>query len=297
NPFSLNSTVTAGIISAKGRNINILRDRAAIESFIQTDAAVNPGNSGGALVNMDGELIGINTAIASPTGSYSGYAFAVPSNLMRKVIEDLMQHGVVQRGFLGINIRNVDGNLARENDLDLTEGVWVENVQENSAAADAGLIKGDVITAINGKNVKNVAELQSAIGTRRPGDAVSVDFTREGKSKVAEVVLKNKAGNTGVVEREESGLAQQLGAEFEDVDTETLDKLKLENGVRLKALMPGKLRSSTDIQEGFIITHIGGEAVKNVEQLEKILEKKKGGVMLEGRYEDYPGTQYYAFGL
>ncbi|MEL7063382.1 MAG: trypsin-like peptidase domain-containing protein, partial [Bacteroidota bacterium] len=160
NPFNLNSTVTAGIISAKGRNINILKDQAAIESFIQTDAAVNPGNSGGALVDLNGNLIGINTAIASPTGSYSGYSFAIPSNLMRKVVTDLMEYGTVQRGYLGVMIRSVDGNLAKDNDLTITEGVYIDSLIENSAAEKAGIKKGDVVVGVEGIRVKNAAELQ-----------------------------------------------------------------------------------------------------------------------------------------
>ena len=203
NPFNLNSTVTAGIVSAKGRNINILRDQSAIESFIQTDAAVNPGNSGGALVDLNGDLIGINTAIASPTGSYSGYSFAIPSNLARKIIEDLLQYGTVQRGFLGVMIRNVDGNFAREKELEVTDGVYVDSLMEDGSAIDAGIRKGDVVTAVNGHQVKTSSELQVAIGTLRPGDQVNITVNRNGTQKIIPVTLKNRDGNTDIVKKRE----------------------------------------------------------------------------------------------
>ena len=169
NPLNLNSTVTAGIVSAKSRNINILQDQYAIESFIQTDAAINPGNSGGALVNLQGGLIGINTAIASPTGAYAGYGFAVPSNLVSKVVEDLLKHGVVQRGYLGVSIRGVDGSLAREKDLVVTRGVYVDSVMDKSAADEAGIKAGDVIKEINGYSVTTAPQLLEIIGRYRPG--------------------------------------------------------------------------------------------------------------------------------
>ncbi|MEZ4776476.1 MAG: Do family serine endopeptidase [Bacteroidia bacterium] len=297
NPFNLNSTVTAGIVSAKGRNINILKDQSAIESFIQTDAAVNPGNSGGALVNLDGQLIGINTAIASPTGSYSGYSFAVPSNLVGKIIEDLLKYGTVQRGFLGVMIRNVDGNLAKEKSLDLNDGVYVDSLMKNGSAIDAGIKRGDVITAVNGHTVKTSAELQVAIGTLRPGDQVNLTVHRDGKVKDIPVTLKNREGNTDVVKKEEATISSLLGAEFQNLSKEDLKKLDIDSGVRVSKLYPGKLRKYTGIEEGFVITKIDGKKVSSVEEVEKALEGKKGGVMLEGVYEGYPGTRYYAFGL
>lgn len=297
NPFSLNSTATAGIVSAKARNINILRDQAAIESFIQTDAAVNPGNSGGALVNLNGELVGINTAIASPTGAYSGYAFAVPSNLMRKVIKDLMDYGTVQRGYLGVMIRDVDGNFAREEGLDVTEGVYVSDMMENSAAEDAGVETGDVIVAVNGNEVKSASELQAAVGTRRPGDKVTIVVDRDGKRKEIDVVLKNRSGNTKVVERAEASIFDMMGVELQPLSEEETRRLGIKGGVQITRLMRGKLSQQTDVREGFIITKINDEPVRDIDDVEEVLENRRGGVMLEGTYAEYPGTYYYAFGM
>ena len=174
NPFNLTSTVTAGIVSAKGRDINILRDRSAIESFIQTDAAVNPGNSGGALINLEGELIGINTAIQSRTGSFAGYSFAVPANIAKKVVDDIIQYGSAQRGFLGINIISMSNDLADELNLNFIEGVYVEEVAETGAALKAGILPGDIVTAVNDQQVKTAPELQELIGRFRPGDTLSL---------------------------------------------------------------------------------------------------------------------------
>ncbi|RPI46356.1 MAG: PDZ domain-containing protein, partial [Bacteroidetes bacterium] len=181
NPFNLTSTVTAGIISAKARNINIVRDQYAVESFLQTDAAINPGNSGGALVNLQGGLVGINTAIASPTGAYTGYGFAVPSNIVGKVVTDLMEYGVVRRGYLGVMIRNVDGEFARENNLDVSQGAYVDSVLENSAAQKAGLREGDVIISIEGREINRSAQLQEAVATHRPGEEIEMVADRNGR--------------------------------------------------------------------------------------------------------------------
>lgn len=191
NPFELTSTVTAGIISAKGRNINILGGRQSIESFIQTDAAVNPGNSGGALVNAKGELLGINTAIATPTGTFAGYSFAVPINLVKKVVQDLIDFGEVRRGFLGVMIQEVDDALAKKLNLSVPQGVYVQDLVPEGGAAEAGVKQGDVIVAVNGNSIKNVAELQEKIGSRNPGEAVSLTVVREGKNKDLMVKLKN----------------------------------------------------------------------------------------------------------
>ncbi len=298
NPFNLNSTVTAGIVSAKARNINILKHEYAIESFIQTDAAINPGNSGGALVNLQGGLVGINTAIASPTGAYAGYGFAVPSNIVNKVVEDLLKYGIVQRGYLGVMIRGVDGNLAKEKDLHITEGVYVDSLIENGAAKAAGIKEGDVIFEVNGHKVKSAPELQEIIGRHRPGDKIVVKIDRFGKTKEFNVKLKNKEGKTVVGTKEHQELLTILGAAFESVDEKTAQKLGIDGGVKVKKLYAGKLRRHTDIKEGFIITKVDGKQVKTVDDMVEILEKKeKGGVMFEGVYEDYPGVYYYAFGI
>ena len=217
NPFDLYSTVTAGIVSAKARGLHILRDRdnLQIESFIQTDAAVNPGNSGGALVNLQGDLVGINTAIATPTGSYAGYSFAVPVSLVGKVIGDLMEFGVVQRALLGISILDVNAELAEEYDLEMVEGVYVRGVRSNSSAHDAGLEEGDVITAINGVEVTNVAQLQEQVALNRPGDRIEVSYVRNGNQQSTLATLKSVLGDTEIVERVAS--LSMKGASFQDV--------------------------------------------------------------------------------
>lgn len=298
NPFNLNSTVTAGIVSAKARNINILQDRSAIESFIQTDAAINRGNSGGALVNLKGGLVGISTAIASPTGSYAGYGFAVPSNIVSKVMEDLMKYGTVQRGYLGLMIRNVDGNLAREEDLALTQGVYVDSITAESAAGEAGVRPGDVITAVDGSEVNTSGQLLEMVGMKRPGDKVELTISRDGREKQYTVELRSASGTTGIVRPEEtSEVLKVLGVELETIDEGTARALDIPGGVKIIRLNPGKLRSTTDIREGYIITSVDGTAVRTREELVDILEDKKGGVMLEGVYENIPGVYYYAFGL
>jgi len=297
NPYNLTSTVTAGIVSAKGRNINILREQYAIESFIQTDAAINPGNSGGALVNLQGGLVGINTAIASPTGAYSGYGFAVPSNIVTKVVDDLIKYGTVQRGYLGVTIRGLTGNFAEEKDIDLTEGVYVDSVVANSAAASAGIQKGDVILEVDNTQVKSSAELIEQIARRRPGDEVNVLVYRDGKEKSFDVVLKDRQGRARKITGEREKALAALGATFETVDESLADRLGIKGGVKVSELYAGKLQRETDLREGFIITKADGKDVKNVEQLTQILENKEGGVLLEGIYEDRPGTFYYAFGM
>lgn len=297
NPFNLNSTVTAGIVSAKGRNLNLLRDQSAIESFIQTDAAINPGNSGGALVNLQGGLIGINTAIASPTGAYAGYGFAVPANIVQKVVEDLMKYGMVQRGYLGIMIRNVDGNLAREMDLDVTEGVYVDSIQPNSSAGEAGLKVGDVIQRVNDAEVKSSSQLLELIGRHHPGDQVSLSIDRNGKPMQFDVTLRNRDGEVSMTAKSEGSVLDILGVELQKVDDKTAKRLNIDGGLQITALNPGVLTKHTDIRKGFIITKIDGKDVKSVDAFIKLLNKKKGGVMLEGVYEDYPGVYYYAFGM
>ncbi|NNF33696.1 MAG: Do family serine endopeptidase [Saprospiraceae bacterium] len=297
NPMGLTSTVTAGIVSAKGRNININRDRYAIENFIQTDAAINPGNSGGALVNLSGGLIGINTAIASPTGTFAGYGFAVPANIAQKVVEDLITYGTVQRGVLGIMIRSLDGNLAKEKDLDLTVGVYVDSLMENSAAGEAGVEVGDVITAVNGKNVKTSPELQGIIAQYRPGEKVTLLIDRNGKMKTLDVILNNRDGNKELASADTREVIKILGAELENVEAELAEELKIDGGVKVKKLYPGKLRKYTQMREGFIITKIDGKKIKDVDALVEYLENKEGGVMMEGVYEDVPGSYYYAFGM
>lgn len=297
NPFNLNSTVTAGIVSAKSRNINILNDQNAIEAFIQTDAAINPGNSGGALVNLEGGLIGINSAIASPTGAYAGYGFAVPSNLVSKVVEDLLKYGSVQRGYLGITIRGIDSDLAKDKNLDVTKGVYVDSVLEKSAAMEAGVKAGDVILKVDGTEVNSAPELQEMIATHKPGDQVDLLLTRGNKEIDVKASLKNRSGESNITASNRSEISSVLGAEFKDLDQKTAKKLDIEGGVQVTKLYAGKLMKYTDMREGFIITKVDGTTVNNTKELTKALENKKGGVLLEGIYPDLPGEYYYAFGL
>lgn len=297
NPFNLSSTVTAGIVSAKGRSIQILKDKSAVESFIQTDAAVNPGNSGGALVNMEGHLIGINTAIASPTGSYAGYAFSVPSNIVKKVVEDILKYGIVQRGYLGVIIRGLDSKLANELGLDVRSGVLVDSLTENSSAAAAGIKRGDVITHIDSVPVNSAPELQEVVARYRPGDAIKIIVLREGKSKLFTVTLRNREGKTDIVKKEKATVFGTLGIELENISNDQARRLKIDGGVVVKELLPGRIRKQTAMEEGFVITKVDGVKVKNVEEFKKVIESKKGGVMIEGIYPDSGDVQYYAFGL
>jgi serine protease Do len=300
SPFNLTSTVTAGVVSAKARNISLLRERSnvPVESFIQTDAAINPGNSGGALVNLNGDLIGINTAIASPTGAYSGYGFAVPVNLVTKVVEDIIKYGSVQRGFLGIVIRDLDGNLAKEKDLSISEGVLVDSVNKESAARDAGIRKGDVIVKVASKKVSSVGELQEQIARLRPGDKVEITVNREGKEIPVSTTLKNKEGKSEVSKSERKEIFEVLGAEFAELSAKEKKNAKVEQGVKVSKIFPGgKLRTQTDMKDGFIITKVDKQPVNSVKDLAALMEKKTGGVMLEGVYEDLPGNYYFAIGL
>lgn len=297
NPFSLNSTVTAGIVSAKARNINILREQFAVESFIQTDAAINPGNSGGALVNLNGGLVGINTAIQTRTGSYNGYGFAIPANIVNKVIEDLLKFGSVQRGVLGVMIRSIDGNLADEKNLDLTEGVYVDSLLENSAAGKAGVNVGDVIIGVNNITVKSSPELQEVIARYRPGDKVNLKIDRNGSIQNINVVLSNLNKSVAAVSTEHKMMLNKLGIEVENMDSKLAKKLGLESGVQITKIFSGKIMRETKIRNGFIITHVDGKSVYSASDFLNSLSSKKGGVMLEGIYENLPGKYYYAVGM
>ncbi len=291
NPFNLTSTVTAGIVSAKARNIGILRDEnnLQIESFIQTDAAVNPGNSGGALINIQGELVGINSAIASSTGSYTGYSFAIPVNLVKKVMDDLLEFGVVQRGLLGIQIRDVNAQLAEEEDLDIYEGVYVAAVNEGSGAEEAGIKQGDVITAVNGKPVRNTSQLQELVAIHRPGDKVTVTLIRDGKEKILTATLHNMEGNTGIVKRTSSATID--GAVFEEVSQQERERLNIDGGVKLVELGEGKW-AEAGFEKNFIITHIDKFRINSVSDLKRVLAHKKGDrVVFLGVFPD--GTKSY----
>lgn len=282
NPFNLTSTITAGIISAKGRNLNMPgRGVASIESFLQTDAAVNPGNSGGALVNCKGELVGINSAIASQTGSYEGYSFAVPINLVNKVVNDLMEFGEVQRGFLGVNIKDVDYKLAEEKELKSVKGVYVDGLSDNGAAEAAGIKKGDVIIKVDGHEVNSVSALQENIAGHKPGDEININLERNGNTKDITVVLRNKDGKTGVVTSATKDLKNLLGATFETASDPEMKKLKIGNGIKVKEVEKGRFKDA-GIPVGFIITSIDKNGVYSSNDVYRSLQGKKGGVMVEG---------------
>lgn len=291
NPFNLTSTVTAGIVSAKARGIGIIGAQLPIESFIQTDAAVNPGNSGGALVNTSGELVGLNTAIASRTGSYSGYSFAIPVSIVKKVVDDLKQFGEVQRAILGVRIQSVNAELAKEFNLDNVTGVYVAGIEEEGAAKAAGLKEGDVILSINGIDIKTTSELQEQIGKHRPGDIVDVFIKRDGKEKLFKVTLRNTSGGTGIVKDN----AAVLGAELEKVSEDVKNTLNIRNGLKIRNIGNGKLKNA-GIREGFIITGVNKTQVSSIDDFKEVLKQSSGGVLIEGIYPNGEKA-YYVFGL
>ncbi len=293
NPFNLTSTVTAGIVSAKARDINLTRrSNYAIESFIQTDAAVNPGNSGGALVNIKGELVGINTAIASKTGSYSGYSFAIPVSIVQKVVADLKKYGVVQRALLGISIDNINAETAKEMDLKKIEGVYVGSTLEGGSAEKAGIKRGDVILKINEKLVNKTSELQEQVSMFRPGDKVTVTLKRNNKLMKIEVTLQNLQGNTRTVRND---LQAVLGADLKAVSDNEKEKYGIKNGIKVTKLYTGKF-SKVGIRKGYIITSINRKPVYGIEDLEAAIISADGGIYLKGVYPN-GNVEYYAIGL
>ncbi|MEB2776981.1 trypsin-like peptidase domain-containing protein [Algoriphagus sp. D3-2-R+10] len=300
NPFDLNSTVTAGIISAKARNIRILQNvenNLSVEAFLQTDAVVNPGNSGGALVNLAGELIGINTAIASRTGTFSGYSFAVPSTLVKKVMDDLMQYGTAQRALLGVNIQNVSPELADylEKEFPVEQGVYIGGVNENSGGEDAGLKEGDIIISLDGRVTNNVANLQEMVARKRPGDKVEVEYIRDGETFKTKATLKNFSGTTGIVEKIIPKTYKFQGVSFEEVPGQIKGSLELSGGALIASVDGDKWKRS-GAKPGFIITSIitesGRMKIANVENLLEVLEATDGdSIVVLGMFQD--GTEYY----
>ena len=298
NPFNLNSTVTAGIISAKGRNINILRreDGMGIESFLQTDAVVNPGNSGGALVNLSGNLIGINSAIASQTGSFVGYSFAVPSSIVSKVIDDLLKYKVVQRALLGVQIREVDATLASEKKLNTLTGVYVMSAGKNSAAAEAGLKEGDVITEINGAKVNTSSQLQEQVARFRPGDKIKITYLRDSRERNASATLRNATGTTDVIRETAATSVKYEGASLSPVSRQEQSKLGIEGGAKITGIRESNFRE-TGIADGFIITRIDKNRVEKPQDVQRLLEaaKETDGALVEGVYPD-GRKAYYPIG-
>lgn len=295
NPFNLTSTVTAGIVSAKARNINILGSNTAIESFIQTDAPVNRGNSGGALVNTNGELIGINAAIASNTGSYTGYSFAIPVNIVKKVVNDFINYGEIQRAYIGVSIRDIDSEFAGQLQLNNLSGVYVASVVENSSADDAGIRPNDIILAIDGIEINSTSRLLETVGQHNPGDRVMVKLKRDSKIKNVELLLKNRQNNYEVITRDEVEMTKKLGAVFEEISTEDKQNLGIDYGMQIVELQRGKLMDK-GIREGFIITEIDKTPIRSANDINNLLSDKRGGVLIEGVY---PNGQrnYYAIGM
>ncbi len=317
-PLDLESTVTAGIVSAKGRRIGILDQDYAqrqsqqqnrtdkqgdtpVEAFIQTDAAINPGNSGGALVNLRGELVGINSAIASATGYYSGYGFAVPVSLVKKVSADLLKYGNVQRGYIGILPVELNSTVAKEKGTKVGRGIYVENVVDKGAAEAAGLKKGDVIIKMEGQLLDSDAQMREIIGRRRPGDVVAVTVNRNGSEQDFKVELRNRNGGRDVIKKTDVTAAAAttslgtLGASFEDLSAQDAKQLGVTGGVRVKKITDGKL-AETDIEEGFIIVKANGKNVKTTKDLQTIMSsvKEGEGLMLIGMYPNSSRMYYYA---
>ena len=299
NPFNLNSTVTAGIISAKGRNIGILARNQAmgVESFIQTDAVVNPGNSGGALVNTSGDLIGINSAISSHTGSFEGYAFAVPSSIVSKVVDDLLKYKVVQRALLGVRIQEVDAKLASEKKLPTLNGVYVQGLGEKSSAAAAGLKVGDIITSINSVPVNTASQLQEQVARFRPGDKIRVDYLRGDAPMNTQATLFNAANTTAVVHELPADAAVTYdGAKLSPVPARLQNLLGIEGGAQITGIKGSNFRE-TGMADGFIITRIDKNPVRKPADAQNYLEQAKdnSGTLIEGVYPD-GRKSYYPIG-
>ncbi len=299
-PLTLETTVTAGIVSAKGRNIGInsRQSNTPIESFIQTDAAVNQGNSGGALISTDGQLVGINSAIYAPTGTYAGYSFAIPVNLVKKIVSDLIEFGDVKRGFLGISYpsnENENERLVKESVPD-AQGVYVSAVPNDGAASKAGIKKGDVITKVNGSPVSSGAEMSAQVAVFKPGDKLAVTYFRGGKEYNTSVVLKETAGQLDIATA--ANLDAIFGAELETLDKKKAAQYNLEGGVIVKKIRAGGPISRTRMEDGFIITSINGLDVNNIEALGKALSGLRGeSVYVEGIYPDADGVYRYPLNL
>ena len=296
NPFGFNSTVTAGIISAKARSLGQGSQKRglSIESFIQTDAALNPGNSGGALVNLKGELIGINSAIYSNTGSYSGFSFAIPTTIAKKVMTDLRQYGTVQRAVLGCQVIELDSKLAKEKNITATKsGLLVAGVTDRSTAKELGLKEDDVITAINNVHVQNHAQLVEQLNKFRPGDNISITFVRDNKAVTKSGILRNVQGNTGITKKNDFS---EMGCAFMKLTAENKSSLGISNGVKVTGIKSGAFKDA-GVKDGFIIIEINGQPVNSVDDVERIYNS-----IMKGNDEDkvmfltgiYPtGKKYY----
>lgn len=297
-PLNLEATVTAGIVSAKGRTLDINRRQSntPVESFMQTDAAVNPGNSGGPLVTTDGKLIGINSAIASPTGAYAGYSFTIPVNIVKKIIDDLMNFGTVQRAYLGIQYprENLSEEVKAQQGIKDDLGVHVLEVPRDGAAYAAGIKKGDVITRINDVPVTSGADMVGQIATYRPGDKISISYLRDGKEQKTNVTLRNISGTEEVVK---TTVFDRLGAEFQTLTKEQAKEYGVSGGVQITSIGTRGLMSKVRVQEGFVILKANNKAVTSVDEFRKVLESTSGSVKVEGIYPGYEGVYNFVLNL
>jgi serine protease Do len=290
NPFNLTSTVTAGIVSAKGRNLGLNEGDYRIESFIQTDAALNMGNSGGALVDTKGMLVGITSAIISPNGGYAGNSFAIPVSIVKKVVDDLKEFGEVQRALIGVEIRDVDSDIAEKQKLGEVRGALITRVVPDGSAEAAGLKEDDVIVGFDGHDVGSVAELQEQVGRHRPGYQGSVSYLRNGKENTVQVVLKNKSGNTSVV-TSDSGSDDVFGAKLESLGSSEMRSLKVDNGVKVRELNDGKFKD-LGIKRGYVILNINGKKVRTPSDVRQYSDngrtlKSIGGIQSDGTIFSY----------
>lgn len=292
SPYDLRSTITAGIVSAKGRSMPNYTGEFKIESFIQTDAAVNPGNSGGALVDKAGNLVGINTAIISETGSYAGYSFAVPVNIVKRIVSDLIDFGSVKRALLGITMQNLDEKKVSELKLSSANGVYVYEVASGSAAAEAGIKEGDVLVAIDSVKVTDGASVQAAVSNYRPGDSALVTIVRDGKELQKEVVFKGTASETGSVDEE--GAVAFYGAKLKEADTRVLRQLGLKKGVEIVSVGEGKVKDA-GVTDGFIILYVNNKAVSKPQDVIDIVKKADRAVYVEGVTPSGKAS-YFGFG-
>lgn len=296
NPFNLTSTVTAGIVSAKGRNLNIVNSAFPIEAFIQTDAAINPGNSGGALVNLKGELIGINTAIFSKTGSYSGYGFAVPSDIVAKIVNDLIKFGDVQKAFIGADVVDLNSELAERYKLDNLQGVLVNSILAGGAAEKAGLQRGDVILKVNDSPIDSKANFDEEIAYQDPGSRVKITFKRDKQIQEASCLLTNREGTTEKIKREVFN-SSKLGAELETVSKVERDRFRIDGGVRIVKVTGRGVISQLGFEEGFIITSVNGKPCEAPSDVEEYLSNARGKIVLEGinRQGSKSVYQYFSY--
>jgi Do/DeqQ family serine protease len=293
SPYELQSTITAGIISAKGRNLGVIENEMPLESFIQTDAAVNPGNSGGALVNTRGELIGINTVIKSPTGTYAGYSFAVPSSIVKKVADDLREYGVVQRALLGLTYQSIDNLFLEEmgEETGITErgGLYVSSVMAGGGAEAAGIRAGDILMEMNGHSIADAARLAEQIARYRPNDRVTILAKRGNEMKQFEVTLRNRAGNTDLIDRDYSDASMALGGQLDEIDDRTKQRLDIEHGIQVVRVDEGGILSRARVKAGYIITHINERPVRSLNDLYRITDPITflEGVYPDGRFVNY----------